>query len=296
MTDPSSTDAGVEAMRDPRVTPRRLAVVGHVEHVTLGAVQALPAPGDIVHLDAPVWFPGGGGGMTFFQLLRSPAEIHLFTAVGNDDAGQAVAARLATTAGVIHAAHRDTPHTRDLVLVTPGGERTIVVIGAPLHARLDDPLPWDVFAHCDAVFFTGQDAEVLRAARRARVLVVTARRRAVLLRSGVRADVVVGSAHDPLESSGLADYPVAPGAVVMTEGGAGGRIETADDVVRYPAAPAPARRVASYGAGDSFVGALTWYLACGMPIAAACRRAAIHGAAVLAGPSPLAMQLDLTTP
>ncbi len=277
-------------------SPRRLAVVGHVEHVTLGAVAELPRPGDIVHLDAPRWFPGGGGGVTSFQLVRSPAEVHLFTTIGGDDAGAAVAARLAATPAIVHAARRDAPHTRDLVLVTPGGERTIVVIGAPLQARIDDPLPWDVFATCDAVYFTGQDADVLRAARAARVLVVTARRRAVLIRSGVRADVVVGSAHDPLEASTLADYPVAPSALVMTEGASGGRIETAAGVARYPAAPAPPTRVASYGAGDSFVGALTWYVACGLPLVDACRRAAVHGAAVLAGPTPLEAQLALVEP
>ncbi len=276
--------------------PRRLAVVGHVEHVTLGAVAALPQPGDIVHLDAPRWFPGGGGGVTFFQLVRSSAEVHLFTAVGNDDAGAAVATRLAAARAVVHAARRDAPHTRDLVLVTPEGERTIVVIGAPLQARIDDPLPWKVFASCDAVYFTGQDPDVLRAARAARVVVVTARRRAVLVRSGVRADVVVGSAHDPLEASTLADYPVAPEALVMTEGAAGGRIETAAGTARFPAAPAPPTRVASYGAGDSFVGALTWYVACGLPLDEACRRAAVHGAAVLAGPTPLEAQVALAVP
>jgi ribokinase len=293
MTDPPNIGADASPMSTP-TAPRRLAVVGHVEHVTLGTVPALPRPGDIVHLEAPVWFPGGGGGITFFQLLRSPAEVHLFTAIGNDDAGTAVATRLATTGAVIHAARRDEPHTRDLVLVTPDGERTIVVVGAPLHARLDDPLPWDVLAGCDAVYFAGQDPAVLRAARAAHLLVVTARRRAVLARAGVRADVVVGSAHDPLEASALVDYPVAPGAIVMTEGADGGRIETTTGVTRFPAAPPPARRVASYGAGDSFVGALTWHLACGLPLADACARAAVYGAAVLTGLNPLDVQLPLT--
>ena len=290
MTDARHASAG------RATTPRRFAVVGHVTHVTLGAVAALPKPGDIVHLDAPCWFPGGGGGMTFFQLVRSSAEVHLFTAVGTDDAGAAVAARLGATCAVVHAARREAPHTRDLVLVTPGGERTIVVIGAPLHARIDDAMPWDVFATTDGVYFTGQDADVLRAARAARVLVVSARRRAVLVRSGVRADVVVGSARDPLEASTLADYPVAPGALVMTEGADGGRIATAAGTTQYPAAPAPPARVASYGAGDSFVGALTWYLACGLPLDEACRRAAVHGAALLAGPTPLEAQLPLAAP
>ena len=277
-------------------TPRRLAVVGHVEHVTLGSVRALPAPGGIVHLDDAFWIPGGGGGMSFFQLVRSPAEVHLFTAVGRDDTGRAIADRLAETPGIIHAAHHDALHTRDVVLVTPGGERTIIVIGAPLQPRFADPLPWEVLASCHAVYFTGQDADVLRAARAARLLVVTARRRAVLIRAGVRADVVVGSASDPMEASDLADYPVPPSAVVMTEGAAGGRIETPDGVVRFAAAPAPAARVASYGAGDSFVAALTWYLACGLPFPEACRRAAVHGAAVLAASNPLDAQLPLTVP
>jgi len=154
----------------------------------------------------------------------------------------------------------------------------------------------DVFATCDGVYFTGQDADVLRAARAARVLVVSARRRAVLVRAGVRADVVVGSARDPLEAGALADYAVTPGALVMTEGADGGRIATAAGTARYPAAPAPAARVASYGAGDSFVGALTWYLACGLPLDETCRRAAVHGAALLAGPTPLDAQLALVAP
>jgi len=276
--------------------PRRIAVVGHVEHVTAGTVAALPSPGDIVHLDETDWFPGGGGGVTFHQLLLSPAEIHLFTALGDDDAGAAIVARLAATRAVVHAARRAEPHTRDLVLLTPGGERTIIVIGRPLQPRFGDPLPWDVLGTCDAVFFTGQDADVLRAARAARVLVVTARRRHVLARSGVRADLVVGSASDPLEASTLADYPVAPNALVMTEGAAGGRIETQGGVERFSAAPAPAVRRGSYGAGDSFVGALTWFVACGQPVVEACPRAAPYGAAVLAAPTPLEHQLPLVDP
>ena len=81
--------------------------MSRVEHVTLGRVPALPAQGDIVHLDAPMWFPGGRGGVTFYQLLRSPAEIHLFTAIDADDAGHAVGARLAATRAVVHAAQRE---------------------------------------------------------------------------------------------------------------------------------------------------------------------------------------------
>src|SRR5512138_2666809 len=97
----------------------RIAVIGHVEHVTLGRVPAVPRPGEIAHLETPRVIPGGGGGVAFAQLARSPAELHLFTALGNDDAAATVAAALSRTGARIHAASRDVPHTRDEVLITP---------------------------------------------------------------------------------------------------------------------------------------------------------------------------------
>jgi ribokinase len=270
----------------------RIAVIGHVEHVTLGRVPSLPAAGGIAHLESPIWLPGGGGGIAFHQLVRSPAEIHLFTAIGNDEAGAQVEARLAAGGARIHAARRAEPHTRDLVLITPDGERTIVVVGEPLHPRRDDPLPWDLLAGCDAAYFTAQDPAAIVAARAARVLVVTARRRPALIASGVRADVVVGSAGDPREAGGLEDYPVRPGALVMTEGKAGGTVATEETVTRFPPVPA-ASGGGAYGAGDSFAGALVYFLASGLSVLDSCRRSAAHGSAVLAGLDPLAAQMPL---
>src|SRR5436190_21232549 len=119
----------------------RVAVIGHVEHVTLGRVPAVPRPGDIAHLESPRSFPGGGGGIAFFQLTRSPAEVLLYTALGDDEAASAVHGRLGATAARIFAVQRRAPHTRDLVMITPDGERTIVVVGEPLHPERADPLP-----------------------------------------------------------------------------------------------------------------------------------------------------------
>ena len=271
----------------------RLAVVGHVEHVTLGRVPALPAPGGIAHLADPRWFPGGGGGVALLQLARSDAEVHLFTAVGDDEAGRQVEEALAPSGAHVHAAHRPGPHTRDVVLVTPDGERTIVVVGEPLHPSAEDALPWELLVGFDAVYFTAQDPGALRACRAARRLVVTARRREALAASGVRADVVLGSARNPREASGLADYPVSPAALVMTEGADGGYVETAAGVARFAAAASPPATGAAYGAGDSFAGALTYYLGSGLTVLAACARAGPHGAAVLAGLDPRETQLPL---
>ena len=274
--------------------PLRIAVAGHVEHVTIGRVPAVPRAGEIAPLEAPRWFPGGGGGVAFLQLARSDAEVHLFTALGNDEAAHEVAAAVARAGGRFHAVHRPLPHTRDVVMLDPGGERTIVVVGEPLHPRADDPLPWHLLASCDAVYFTAQDPEVLRAARAARLLVVTARRREALVRSGVRADVVVGSAKDPREASRLADYPLPPRALVLTDGAEGGSVETAAGTVRFPAPPPPPRIASAYGAGDSFAGALVYHLAAGLTVARACERAGPHGAAVLAGLDPRETQLPLS--
>jgi ribokinase len=270
----------------------RIAVIGHVEHVTVAAVPALPAPGEILHLEQPLVIAAGGGGIAFFQLTHSPAELHLFTALGNDDAARSVERRITATKAQLHAARRDESHTRDLVLVTPDGERTILVVGEPLHPRHDDPLPWDTLGECDVAYFTAQDPEVLKLARNARFLAVTARRSHALAASGVRADLVIGSAADPREASMLADYAVPPRALVMTGGQHGGTIETADGITRF-AAPPSVRVVGAYGAGDSFAAALTWYLARGVPLPEACARAALCGAAVLAGINPLEHQIPL---
>ena len=273
----------------------RIALVGHVEHITLGRVPAVPRAGDIAHLQGPRSFPGGGGGIAFFQLTRSNAEILLYTALGNDEAAAQVRDRVARTAARVFAAQREQPHTRDLVMITPDGERTIVVVGEPLHPVRADPLPWEALASCDAAYFTAEDPAAIAAARAARVLMITARRRPALLRSGVRADVLVGSAVDPREACTLADFPAEqrPSAIVLTEGAAGGAVHTDAGIRRFPA---PARRPeggGAYGAGDSFAGALTYFLAAGVPVLEACTRAGPYGAAVLGALEPLEAQLRL---
>ena len=271
----------------------KIAVIGHVEHATIARVDALPSAGSILHLDDYRWIAGGGGAIAFFQLAKSASEIHFFTALGNDDAAALVGERIAATGAQIHAAHRKEAQTRDLVLITPGGERTIVVIGQPLHPKRDDPLPWDILRSFDAAYFTAEDPRILQGARAAKLLVVTARRAEALRKSGVRADVVVGSAKDPREVSTLADYRAAPKSLVLTEGAKGGEIITANGTTRFESPQRATEPVGAYGAGDSFAGALTWYLACGLSIEEACAEAAVHGAAVLDGIDPVEAQAPL---
>jgi len=309
--------------------PARIGVVGHVEHVCLGRVAALPAPGDIVHLEATRALAGGGGALAFAQLCRSSAEVHFFTAVGDDDAGREVEAWLGALGagnlesepqrgeprsmagpsrrrGVamnchVHVARRRASHPRVVVLVDAEGRRTILVTSPPLQPSGDDALPWERLADLDAVYFTGSDPESLRLARRARRLVVTARRAACLSDAGVAADVIVGSATDPRENEPIHTYLPAPRALVLTDGPRAMVVSRAAAVAggapilsHVDPPPAVSRVRCDYGAGDSFAAALTFFVAHGLSVEEACRRAGPHGAAVLLGEEPLSAQLLLT--
>ncbi|WP_437968809.1 PfkB family carbohydrate kinase [Sorangium sp. So ce260] len=276
----------------------RIAVVGHVEHVTLGRTEGVPAPGDIVHLLDARFLPGGGGGLAFAQLCRSDAEIHLFTAVGHDAAARAVEERIRAAPGRVHvhAAARAVDHPRVVVLVDAEGRRTIIVTGAPLQPAATDPLPWSILAGCDAVYFTGADPDSLRLARAARRLLVTARRSAALRAAAVAPDVIIGSASDPRENAPLDAYDPCPGALVLTDGPRPVRVLRPGSTALVDAPPAPDRVVGEYGAGDSFAGALAFHLAHGLPVEEACRRAGPHGAAVLRGIDPLETQIRLVAP
>jgi ribokinase len=274
----------------------RIAVVGHVEHVTLGRADGIPRPGDIIHLHDARFLPGGGGGIAFAQLCRSDAEIHLFTAVGHDEAGRAVEARIrvAPERVHVHAAARSVDHPRVVVVIDAEGCRTIIVTAEPLQPAATDPLPWSILAGCDAVYFTGTDPESLRLARAARRLVVTARRSAALRAAAIAPDVIIGSLSDPREDAPIDAYDPTPSALVLTDGPRPIRVFRHGSVALVEPPPAPACVLGDYGAGDSFAGALTFFLA--IKVEEACRRAGPHGAAVLRGIDPLETQTHLVAP
>lgn len=273
----------------------RIAVVGHVEHVTLGTVDAVPLAGEIAHLRDARVVPGGGGGLALAQLARSDAEVHFFTAIGADQSGKEVRERLAAVrpAAIVHAATRPVPHPHVVVMVDAKGKRTIVVTREPLQPAATDELPWGLLATCDAVYFTGGDPEALVRARAATRLVVTARRRHLLVAAGVRADVAIGSASDVRENAPLGSYEVRPGALVLTDGSSAIRIIRETGVRHVEAPPRVQHPRGDYGAGDTFAAGLTYYLARGHALEEAARRAGPIAAAVLRGIDPLEEQIEL---
>jgi ribokinase len=155
------------------------------------------------------------------------------------------------------------------------------VLGEKLRPRGDDgELPWETLDEFDAVYFTSGDAAALRQARRARVLVATARELATLKTAAVELDALVGSAEDEDERYVAGDLEPAPQLVVSTSGVLGGWAQPGGP---YQAAPPPGAVEDTYGCGDCFAAGLTYALALGLETGEALAFAARCGAGALTG-------------
>jgi ribokinase len=261
----------------------RTAVVGHVEWVEFARVERVPRAGEIVQ--ASEWWgeAAGGGGVASARLAALAGSCTLFTALGRDELGEAALAQLTGLGVRVEASRHEEPQRRGFTFVDRGGERTITIIGEKHVPRGGDPLPWDALAETDAVYLVSGDAAAVRAARRARVLVATARSLPVLQEAGVELDALVRSADDPSERYERGDLEPQPKLVVATSGGDGGTWETSGSRSgAYEPAPLPGEAVDAYGAGDSFAAGLTFALGRGDDVEHAVAFAAECGAAALA--------------
>jgi ribokinase len=268
----------------------RVAVVGHVEWVEFARVEAVPRPGEIVHALETWEEPAGGGAVAAVQLARLAGSCSLFTALGADELGRRSRAGLTRLGVEVRAIPEPEPTRRAFTFVDEGGERTIAVLGEKLRPRGGDSrLPWHELAGLDAVYFVSGDADALRLARSARVLVATARELPTLREAAVELDVLVGSGTDEGELYHPGDLEPAPRLVVTTSGRLGGWVQPGGP---FRPAPLPGPVVDAYGCGDSFAAGLTFGLARGDSVEEAVTLAARCGAAVMTGRGPYAAQLD----
>lgn len=270
----------------------RAAVVGHVEWVEFARVERVPAPGEIVTARSTFAEAAGGGGVAAVQLARLTGGCTLYTALGDDEAGERARARLGELGVRVEAAVRSgAPTRRAFTYVDDAGERTITVIGERLEARRSDALPWDELADVDAAYFTAGDPDALRAARAAKALVATARVMDVLERAAVPLDAVVASSVDADECYRPIDP--APGLVAATAGAAGGGWTARDGRSgTWSAVPAPGPVRDAYGCGDSFAAGLTCALGKDLDPERALALGAECGAACLAGDGPFGHELQ----
>ncbi len=239
----------------------RAAVVGHVEWIDFARVDRVPGPGEIVTALESWAEAGGGGAVTAGELVRLGAETTFFTAFGADELGVRAEAELRGREIRLEAVVRESPQRRAVTFVDRDGERTITVLGEKLVPHAADPLPWSELDSTDAAYFCGGDPGAVQEARRARVLVATARELPTLRAAGVELDVLIHSGRDAGERFRPGELDPAPRLVVTTEGPRGGHFVGSGEEGRWAAAPLPGPLEDAYGAGDCFAAALALALA-----------------------------------
>lgn len=259
----------------------KVAVVGHVEVVEFARVEHVPRPGEIIHTRETWTQAAGGGAVASAQLGRLSEETMFFTAFGDDELGHRAERELRELGLDIRCVYRDDPQRRGFTFVDDEGERTITVIGRKLVARGDDHLPWTDLDHAAALYFTGGDPAALREARRAAVLVATARELPTLKEAGVQLDVLVQSGTDEGEQYRPGELQPPPRIVVTTDGRRGGEYVEGGKRGTWEAVELPGPVVDAYGAGDSFAAGLTFALGEGRPTDEALAFAARCGAGAM---------------
>jgi ribokinase len=268
----------------------RVGVVGHVEWVEFARVEAVPRPGDIAHAFETWEEPAGGGAVAAVQLRRLAGSCVFFTALGADELGRRARAELVRLGVDVRSIPESESTRRAVTFIDDGGERTITVLGQKLRPRGGDSrLPWRELAGLDAVYFVSGDADALRNARLARVLVATSRELETLREAKVQLDALVGSAEDEGEVYRPGDLDPPPRIVVTTSGALGGWVHPGGP---FRSAPLPAPFVDAYGAGDCFAAGLTFALGRGESVEDAVVLAARCGAAVMTGRGPYEAQLE----
>ena len=257
----------------------KLAVVGHVEWIEFLRVEAVPRPGEIVGARELWAEPAGGGGVAAVELARLAGEAALYCLLGGDALGTEARAGLERAGVRVHSAESEAEQRRGFCYVDEAGERTITVIGEkPRPKGGEGTLPWEQLDDVDGVYFTAGDAEAVRQARRARVLVATARELPTLHAAGVELDALVASGEDDAERYQAGDLEPPPKLVVSTAGSLGGWAQPGGP---YKPAMPPGPYEDAYGAGDCFAAGLTYALAKGMEIPDALTFASERGALAL---------------
>jgi ribokinase len=264
------------------MSPVKAAVVGHVEWMEFVPVEHVPHPGEIVHAEESWEEAAGGGAVAAVQFSKLADSVLFFTALGDDALGHRGEAELRERGIEVYASYVEVPQRRGFTYVDDTGERTITTIGRKLHPRgHDDTLPWHELARCDAVYLCAGDADALLTARRARVLVATARELATLKQGSVELDALVSSGKDEAERYQPGQLDPDPRLVVTTSGKLGGWAQPGGP---YNAAPLPPNPADAYGAGDCFAAGLAFALGAGLEGLEALDFAARCGAGALAGP------------
>jgi ribokinase len=233
----------------------------------------------VIHAGEVFAKAAGGGGVVAGVFAELGAEVDFFTALGEDQNGQAAKEQLERKGIRMHVAWRsEQPTRRAFTLLGDDGERTIVTIGERLDPLGSDELDWGQLKHADGVYVTAGDAAAFHQARQARVVVASPRARHALTHRDEEVDALVYSARDRDEVQWAEG--VCARLKVTTEGSAGGSW-SGESEGRWTAEPPPGPIKDSYGCGDSFAAGFTFALAQGATPAQAAAMGANEGARCL---------------
>lgn len=270
----------------------KAAVVGHVEYVEFAHVEHVPTPGEIVHAE-PTWSEAAGGGsVAAVQLAKLAGASLFFTALGDEELGHRAKAELERHGVHVHCKFKDKPQRRAFTYLDAHGERTITTIHERYGPSGDDDIAWDELDSVDSVYFVSGDAAALRAARRGRVLVATARSLPVLKETGVQLDALVHSSKDAGERYAAGQLDPEPRLVVGTAGSEGGTWTAREGRTgSFHAAELPGPVADTYGAGDCFAAGLTFALGSGLEVQKALELASCCGASSITGRGAYEAQL-----
>jgi ribokinase len=271
----------------------KAAVVGHVEYVEFALVERVPEPGQIVHAEDTWSEAAGGGSVAAVQLAKLAGGSSLFfTALGDEELGHRAKQELENRGVEVHCEFKDKPQRRAFTYLDAKGERTITTIHERYGPSGSDDIAWDELDSTDAVYFVSGDAGALKAARRARVLVATARSLPVLKETGVQLDALVHSSVDEGERYSAGQLDPEPKLAVGTAGSEGGTWTAAEGRTgSFHAAELPGPVADAYGAGDSFAAGLTFALGSGLDVERALELASRCGASSITGRGAYAAQL-----
>lgn len=257
-----------------------VVVVGSANLDLVATVDRLPGPGETVGGSSYAEYPGGKGLNQSVAAARAGANTAFVGAVGADAAGDVLLAVMhgdgIDAAGV---ARVDEPTGRALIGVSASGENSIIVVPGANGTVTGTAVPAAkvVLAQLEVPLAAVERALGMARASGAMTVLNPAPARSLsegLLRL---CDIVVPNEHE-VELLGGAAHLMALGAraVIVTRGGEGAELHTADGVVHVPAFRVVP--VDTTAAGDSFCGALCARLAAGDDLPTALRFAAAAGA------------------
>jgi ribokinase len=236
---------------------------------------------------------GGSGANVAAWTAWLGAPVVFLCRIGDDERGRGAVDDLHAAGVEVHAAaDGERPTGTCIVLVEPGGERTMIPDPGANDAALE--LQEDLLSAGDHLHLTGYSLlrdgprpgalEAIERARRAGMTVSVDPSSWALLRPGAIPDVDLLLPNEE-EAATFATFPARE--VVIKKGGEGALWTDGSEVVRVPAQPAEV--VDTTGAGDAFAaGLLTARLAGAGPreaLEAGCRTAAVAVARVGARPS-----------